>query len=149
MLAHELTHVVQQESPEYPIPSIQKFDSFEHVEIGDSTRIKYILLESNVRDLPQRTSDALNWPQLYRKLYDSGDLDQRRFLRRGLTYGEILALSGDFYETFDALKTAPLREIYDLIPLIRGKTATTGQLQAATGGRYLALAERNSDFYPR
>jgi hypothetical protein len=60
----------------------------------------------------------------------------------GLTYGEVVALSGDFYRSWDELDTASLREIIDLIPLIRGH-ATTSQLQEATAGRYLALASKN------
>jgi hypothetical protein len=60
----------------------------------------------------------------------------------GLTYGEVVALSGDFYQDVESLNQASLIEIFDLIRLIHGP-ATTGALQAATGGRYLDLASRN------
>jgi len=63
-------------------------------------------------------------------------------MTRGLTYGEVVALSGDFYSSWEALDNAPLREVIELIPLIRGH-ATTTQLQQATAGRYLALAAQN------
>jgi hypothetical protein len=66
----------------------------------------------------------------------------------------VVALSGDFYGSFtnssgqtqspfEALDIAPLTEIVKLIPLIRSSATTTSQLQEATGGRYLALAEKN------
>ena len=60
----------------------------------------------------------------------------------GLTYGEVIALAGDFYEDVDSLNRASLVEVFDLIRLIHGP-ATTADLQAATGGRYLDLASRN------
>jgi hypothetical protein len=64
----------------------------------------------------------------------------------GLTYGEVLALSGDFYRGWDALNNASLWEVITLIPMIRGHP-TTGELQEATGGRYLALATENVEHF--
>src|SRR5262249_55731453 len=101
-----------------------------------------ILLNSHNRDLPDRLKPVDQWPAGMKQLFNKGTAEQKRFLQLGLTYGEVLALSGDFYESFEHLNNAPLREIYDLIPLIRGH-ATTDQLQNATGGRYLSLALRN------
>jgi hypothetical protein len=143
LMAHELTHVVQQGG--ISNAKIQKFESAEHVEIGDATGQSvsgYILLDSHNRDLPNRTSPIAQWAPTMQALFNGGNTEQKRFLKQGLTYGEVLALSGDLFETFDHLNHAPIREIFDLIPLIRTQ-ATTKQLQEATGGRYLSLALRN------
>jgi hypothetical protein len=43
----------------------------------------------------------------------------------------------------ERINKASLREIYDLIPLLHSRSASTGQLEAATGGRYIALAQHN------
>lgn len=68
-------------------------------------------------------------------------------LTRGLTYGEIVALSGDLYTDWAALNRAPLQEIYDLIPLIRKKHPSTAELERASGGRYLAMAKKNESHF--
>ena len=127
-------------------PDLQKFESPEHVQLGDragGAMTGLILLKCHDRDFPQRKEPMSAWPAEWLRLYHSGTADQQRALTRGLTYGEIVALSGDFYTDFEALNLAPLLEIYDLIPLIRSHTTTTTQLQKATGGRYLALAREN------
>src|SRR5204863_8598136 len=100
-----------------------------------------ITLECHDRDFPQR-GDPTQWPVGWKQLLATATPEQQRAVTQGLTYGEVVALSGDFYESFDALNRASLREIVRLILLILGR-ATTGQLQAATGGRYMALAKRN------
>jgi uncharacterized protein DUF4157 len=187
LMAHELTHVVQQgtsrttgskntlTSPALPVleteahqaaeavydprdlpeislaPSlaIQRWDSPEHVSLGEAaagSSADLIILECHDRDLPQRQQPIPTWPAEWQALYNRGTPEQRRAITRGLTYGEIVALFGDFYADFDALNHASLREIYDLIPLIRSE-ATTTELQAATGGRYLALAEVNESHF--
>jgi hypothetical protein len=96
------------------------------------------------------------WPEVWKKMYEKGDALQKRFLRSGLTYGEIVALSGDFYESPEHLNKAPLREIYDLLPLLQVdksgrklKRASTAQLQEATGGRYMSLAKRNTPHFSK
>lgn len=130
---------------EHGVPQvIQKFDSPEHVQVGNAGGPGglTILLDSHQRDLPNRTAAHSQWSPNMQLLYDNGDSHQRRFLRYGLTYGEMVALSGDFYETFEDLNRAPLLEVYDLVPLVNAH-ATTEQLQNATGGRYLSLAQRN------
>lgn len=151
---------------------IQKWDSFEHFEIGNEAKggpSAGIFLDCFDRDFPaaQRNAPPATWPAPWRGM--SGD--QQDALQNGLKYGDIVALSGDFYESsqvlddpskhgipdpttnFAALNTAPLREIMDLLPLIRRGSgtppgqpvqhATTEELQAATGGRYLLLAKNN------
>ena len=151
---------------------IQKWDSFEHFEIGNEAKggpSAGIFLDCFDRDFPaaQRNAPPATWPAPWRGM--SGD--QRDALQNGLKYGDIVALSGDFYESsqvlddpskhgipdpttnFAALNIAPLREIMDLLPLIRRGSGTppgqpvqhasTEELQAATGGRYLLLAKNN------
>ncbi len=147
LLAHELTHVVQQRSGVGA--QVQKWDSPEHAELGEQAGgvdTGLIVLECHNKDLPQRLQPINTWPANWQKYYASATAGQKRAITQGLTYGEVIALSGDFYAGFDALNHAPLRELIDLIPLIRA-SATTTQLQEATGGRYLALARKNESHF--
>lgn len=128
---------------------IQRWDSREHVRIGEQaggTATGFFVPACLNRELAQHSQTMNSWPADWQQRYQAGSAEQRRFLRQGLTYGEVIALSGDFYEDFSALNNAPLREIFDLIPMIRNE-ATTSQLQAATGGRYLALAAKNESHF--
>jgi hypothetical protein len=45
--------------------------------------------------------------------------------------------------TVQRINRASLVEIYDLIPLLRSRSATTGEIDSATGGRYVSLAQQN------
>jgi hypothetical protein len=124
---------------------IQRWDSPEHVVLGENAAgpsAPLIVLQAHDRDLPGRSAAPTTWPAAWPALWTSATAEQRRAMTSGLTYGEVVALSGDFYASWDALDTAPLREVIDLIPLIRGH-ATTTQLQQATAGRYLTLAATN------
>jgi hypothetical protein len=148
LLAHELAHVVGRTAPAAAaIPfHVQRFESPEHIELGDQAvggRLGFITLKSHDRDFPQRNQPQSAWPKEWQVRFNSGTIEQRRAMTKGLTYGEILALTGDLYADFDALTRAPLHDVIDLIPLIRAKDATTEQFQKATGGRYLALAAQN------
>lgn len=149
LIAHELTHVVQQDPSSRGRATstcVQRFESHEHVQLGDTaggSGTGFILLECYSRDLPQHASPTVDWPLPWQIYYRTLDPNQQRALMRGLTYGEIVALIGDMYKDFQALNRAPLKEVIDLIPLIRSKSTTTQDYQAATGGRYLALAKEN------
>ena len=155
LLAHELTHVAQQGHssgapgavPITPAAGrcVQRFESPEHVQLGDTAAAGsgYILLDCHTQDLPQRASPVATWPAAWQTYYASINAVQRRALAQGLTYGEIVALSGDMYADFHALNRAPLREVIDLVPRIRSSSTSTQQFQADTGGRYLALAKEN------
>lgn len=130
-------------------PRIQRFDSPEHVSIGENAggpSSGNLILEAHRRDLPQYNQSINSWPAAWQTLWMQGDTNQRRFLREGLTYGEVVALSGDFYTDYSHLNNAPLREIYDLLPSIRDG-ATTSELQETTGGRYLDLAAHNENHF--
>lgn len=160
LLAHELTHVLQQSTstaggggvqvlevaPNY----VQRYESYEHQWLGDSTlesKSTRLALECHNIDLPEHKSPVKTWPKRWQVYYSGLNKDQKKALRLGLTYGEIVALSGDFYSDFDALNRAPLREVIDLIPLVRNRNTTTEQFQMATGGRYVALAEDNINHF--
>jgi hypothetical protein len=143
---------------------IQHFDSFEHIQLGDTAAggpTGYILLECHARDLPAHATPTAGWPPDWVRRYQTGTKDQRRAITQGLTYGEIVALSGDMYADIDPhtmatsvtgtmqrINRASLVEIYDLIPLIHAKPndpkpVGTKQLEEATGGRYISLAAHN------
>jgi hypothetical protein len=146
-----------------------RFDSFEHIELGDWSRggptaggppgaysTGFILLDCHARDLPAHATPTVGWPADWVARYRRGTAEQRRAITLGLTYGEIIAFSGDMYAaidpvthatsvvgTMERINKASLVEIYDLIPLLHSRSASTGQLEAATGGRYISLAQRN------
>jgi hypothetical protein len=138
---------------------IQHFDSFEHIQLGDTAAggpTGYILLDCHARDLPQHATPTVGWPSDWIRRYAAGTPDQRRAITEGLTYGEIVAFSGDMYADIDSrtmatsvvgtmqrINRASLAEIYDLIPLLHSRSASTGQLEEATGGRYISLAAHN------
>jgi hypothetical protein len=127
-------------------PALQRFESFEHVQLGERAGgpgSGLILLDCYSRDLPQHAKPANTCSADWQAYYGTLDFEQRRALTSGLTYGEIVALSGDMFDSFQSLNRAPLREIIDLVPRIRSRSTTTEQFQAATGGRYLALAKEN------
>jgi hypothetical protein len=128
---------------------VQRWDGPEHRELGDlitGPQSGRILLDCHATDLPQRTQPVSHWPKEWQERYKKGNDDQKLALVQGLTYGEIIGLSGDLYEDFDAMNRAPLSEIYDLIPLIRSG-GTTAQLESASGGRYLTLAKKNESHF--
>jgi hypothetical protein len=138
-----------------PAPAtVQRWEGAEHVSLGDQAKggpAGFILLDAHARDLPNRTKPMADWPPEWRKLHADGSALQKRVLEKGLSYGEIVALSGDLYKDFDALNKAPLREIYDLVPLMHykpgDKFASTKELEQASGGRYLALAKENESHF--
>jgi len=137
---------------------VHRFDSFEHIQLGDSALggpTGLILLDCHARDLPGHATPTVGWPAEWVALYARGTPEQRRAITQGLTYGEVIAYSGDMYASVDAtnatsvvgtmdrINKASLREIYDLMPLLHSRSASTGQLERATGGRYIALASHN------
>ena len=128
---------------------LQRWDSPEHVALGDTAAgpgAPPIVLAAHDRDLPGRRGSPGTWGGRWAGLWASATPEQRRAMTDGLTYGEVVALSGDFYRGWDALNNASLWEVIALIPLVRGPTTTT-QLQEVTGGRYLALAAQNVEHF--
>lgn len=198
LLAHELTHVVQQGPDAAPFRTgpgpaaaereahdvaggnaharrnpataghIQRFDSFEHIQLGDTAAggpTGYLLLECHARDLPAHATPTVGWPPDWIRRYHTGTPDQKRAITQGLTYGEILALSGDMYADIDPgtmatsvvgsmrrINRASLVEIYDLIPVLhsqRPEDYPTEKIESITGTRYLSLAKRNISHFSR
>jgi Domain of unknown function (DUF4157) len=142
-----------------PAAAIARFESYEHEWLGDTAAGSpaggFILLDAHRRDLPGHSSPTAGWPAEWVALWSRGTPEQKRAIRDGLTYGEVLALAGDLYAVVDPhgttdigqsverLNHASLREIWDLIPLVYSRTASTADLEIATAGRYLTLAKQN------
>jgi hypothetical protein len=115
LLAHELAHVMQQNSPSIyagPHPgdtwTIQRFEAPEHIDIGESGAQVKVKLANGLE----------------------------------LTYGEISALVGDFYETPEKLDKADPAEVTRILKIVReqrlegGKIASRDvEFQAATQAR--------------
>lgn len=145
LLAHELAHTLQQRGGGEPI--LQRFESYEHVDLGDKAKGaegQLILLSCHELDFGNRKGPKAKWSEYWQKRWAGYDKTQVRAAQDGLTYGEVVALVGDFYPSFAALDKASLGEVVALIPLIRNRTpATTADFQKATGGRYADLATRN------
>jgi hypothetical protein len=140
---------VRPQIPRQTSPRIQRWDSPEHVEIGDSAggvNPGRIVLNSHKRELPQHKQPVTTWPPEWQELYNNGNDQQKQALRDGLSYGEIVALSGDFYSSFAELTNAPLRQIYDLIPLMHSGGNEMDYV-AARGIEYLTLAEDNENHF--
>ena len=124
--------------------TIQRWDSFEHIDLGNVAPggpTALITLTSHDREFPER-ADPAQWSPEWATRLAKASPDQVRAASKGLTYGEVVALMGDFYATFEDLNRAPLTEIIELVPLIHATSSTT-DLQKATGGRYLDLAAKN------
>jgi hypothetical protein len=141
------------------------WDSFEHVAIGEAGEPKgrYFVLNGQKRDLPNYQRPPAEWAKPWQDVFNDPKTTsaQKRAMQQGLSYGEILALSGDFYGgsgqatsdeatiAFKRLDEASFMEVIKLIPLIRSAGASTHQLEEATGGRYLTLAKRNLSHFSR
>lgn len=144
LLAHELAHTLQPGAEAV----LQRYEGYEHVALGDEAKGdkgRLILLNCHKWDFPksERDKPVSDWPKEWQERWSKYDENQRRAVQFGLTYGEVVALVGDLYPTFEALSDAGLREVIDLIPLVRNAATTTAQFQEATGGRYLDLAKKN------
>lgn len=124
LLAHELTHVIQQQGDiakprlGYQIttqPTIQRYEAGEHAMFGSDDIVSVNSVE--------------------------------------FTHGELIAM-GDFFESAEQMRAASADELRKLRDLIRQdrnaysgtsntKPVSTDQWQKAAGGRYLDLASRN------
>jgi hypothetical protein len=114
LLAHELAHVVQQRSAAPPAPALA-------AEL-DADEAAQDALDGNSAK-PQAASQG---PQAYeawehRALGDArGGAGRRIRLPNGieLTYGQIVALSGDFYRSPEALLAAPAGELQQILDVM-------------------------------
>lgn len=155
---------------------VQGFEGYEHEWIGDELvqgmGPRFIRLPCH-DDLPLdlRGLPWQQWPEgsPFRKLIERQPAKHRalawRVATKGLTYGQMNALAGDFYESLgpdgtreqdptnavpraaasraQSLAQAPLAEVVELCVLIAAHASTT-DFQKATGGRFLELAKKNT-----
>jgi hypothetical protein len=147
LLAHELTHVVQQTS------------------VGNqgagSRAPDERLLEREARAMeaqPEhpKTPPVISPSPAKVQRYEAGEHSQfgeskQEFEINGvkMSYGEIIAM-GDFFESPDDMHKASATELQGIVDLIRkdatapGVAVKTEEWQRATGGRYVKLAEKNA-----
>jgi hypothetical protein len=155
LIAHELTHVVQQESGVDQITGlIQRYESPEHQDLGD----KYL---EELFDFIQR-EDGEKWAKEHgidprRLVQDIAQDPVRRNkaikVRPGLelTPGQIISLMGDFYATWKELQHAPKEEI-DRLLAVMAKERASGvdanvEYEKITQGRYTKLARVNTKHF--
>jgi len=142
LLAHELAHTLQPGAETV----VQRFESYEHVALGDAAKGdkgQLIVLRCHEWDFPDRKKPKEQWPKPWVARYEQYDDNQKRAMTQGLTYGEVVALVGDLYASFEDLSHARLTEVLKLIPLVRSSSTTTAEFQKASGGRYSDLALKN------
>jgi hypothetical protein len=155
LIAHELTHVVQQESGVDQITGfIQRYESPEHQDLGD----KYL---EELFDFIQR-EDGEKWAKEHgidprRLVQDIAQDPVRRNkaikVRPGLelTPGQIISLMGDFYATWKELQHAPKEEIDRLLAVMAKERAggvdANVEYEKITQGRYTKLARVNTKHF--
>ena len=174
VLAHEVVHVVQ--SALVPGgPSLQRYESPEHEDIGDSGLDDLLAFLQTPEGAEWARTRGLDAEAVARQIEadplkkaggkiavgmrDVGEDGARE--RVSLTPGQIIALSGDFYSVPDAIAAAaskPLAkagdkneidELQEAIEMERkGQLADANQTyDDLTGGRYLRLAKMNDEHF--
>lgn len=162
LLAHELTHIVQGGDQ-----VIRRYEGFEHQAFGD----EYLdgLMAFLATDRGEHWARSLGFDpgalrgQIRRDPLFRGGQIRLRYERSAetgrlhpveLTPGEVIALMGDFYETWEQLAAAPESEldaIRSIMAREHGGTISAAEAaveyEQATGGRYLGLAERNDPHF--
>jgi len=121
LIAHELAHVTQQRRPGTPSPQIA-------AEL-DADAAADAVLRGSAADV--QASLAAGQPHAYeawehRQLGDAYGGETRRIrLPNGLelTYGQVVALSGDFYRSPEALLGAPRSELEDILRVMARERA--------------------------
>ncbi|MEI8211047.1 MAG: DUF4157 domain-containing protein [Planctomycetota bacterium] len=148
LLAHELTHVVQQgDAQSDAFNTIQRWEGYEHIQLGDEVSNERFILQFHKDDLPGYAKFDDSWPETWKVRWNTATPRQRNFLNKGLSYGELNALSGDFYGSFEELNRASLLEVFRLVEMIHDRTTTDREFNVATGGRFLRLANNNSPHF--
>jgi hypothetical protein len=170
IVAHEVAHVIQG-ALQPAAPAIHLYESPEHEDIGDvglADLLDFLQTDDGRAWATKRGLDAAALVKQIqadplkaaggkitagvRKVGDKGDKE-----KVGLTPGEVIALSGDFYKTPDDIASAasaPLGKAGDMNELDKLRAAIgqerKGQLTNAnetyekiTGGRYITLAKSN------
>jgi len=188
LLAHELTHVVQQGNGSR---KIQRYEAGEHARMGETqAELKALFVPSNYqvqkgdslfsiakkfelapaevrepnKDKLQKwpakdgtgqvvegfkTGETILIPQKLKGFAEAATKDKSAKITINgvvMDYGVGIAL-GDLYETPELMAAAPPKELKALAALIKreraGGRVTNKEWQDASGGRFLALAEKN------
>ena len=172
VLAHEVAHVVQS-GFDRGAPAIQRYESPEHEDLGDSALDDlraFLDTPEGVEWAKKRGLDAKKLAaridadplkkaggKIVAGTRTAGDKPEEV----GLTPGEIISLSGDFYDGPDAIAAAarqPLEKAGDKGEIDRlkgaidderkGKLSDPNQTyETITGGRYLELAKKNDTHF--
>lgn len=147
-----IVHAVMSAAPPSPVSraesaAVQKFDSYEHVQLGDGgggDKRKFKTKRHKEAAALPPGARQYEYQTILSAMRGNAD-DQKirgEFLDKGLTYGEIVALSGDHYETFDDLDNADLLGLTRLVPLVRRKTSDYEFM--AANPNYMHLAYTNA-----
>jgi hypothetical protein len=136
LIAHELAHVVQQRASAPPAPALA-------AELDADAAA-----QDAVDGKPAKPRAAYRGAQAYeawehRALGDArGGAGRRIRLPNGieLTYGQIVALSGDFYRSPEALLAAPAQELNQILAVMERERA-----QAAAGPDHAPTADEVND----
>lgn len=166
LLAHELTHVVQQ--TRFGAARMQRYEGPEHQDIGDRYARDLLAFLQTPEGVKWATDRGLNASSLVAEMQADPMLHGARIQlppqvnaetgtveHRELTPGEIISLMGDLYGSVDELANAPASQLRDLLAVMQGERAGTApdaaqRYERITGGRYLSLAQRNdTHFAPR
>ena len=154
LLAHELAHVVQQQTAQSPV-RIQRYEGPEHQDLGDryaDDLFDFIQTEEGQKWAAERKIDPA---KLARQMADDPVRRNKTIkVRSGLqlTPGQIISLMGDFYETWADLKAAPKSEIDQILAVMdkeRRGTArnANAEYETITKGRYTQLARKNTPHF--
>ncbi len=153
LLAHELTHVVQQQA--VGSQCIQRFEGPEHQDLADKhidELFDFIQTKEGKKWAAQRKIDVLT---LVRQMsQDPVRRDKTIKVRPDLqlTPGQINSLMGDFYETWQALKNASKSEIDKILAVMNRERLgmakdANKEFETITNGRYSELARKNTKHF--
>jgi hypothetical protein len=155
LLTHELVHVIQQQMIAQSPIGIQRYEGPEHQDLGDKNAdelFDFIQTEEGKKWAADRKIDAV---KLARQRADDPVRRNKKIRVRAdlqLTPGQIISLMGDFYATWQDLKTAPKSEIDQILAVMdkerlgTAKNANT-EYETITKGRYTRLARKNSPHF--
>lgn len=150
LLAHELAHVWQNQYLPNPM-QIQRYESPEHQDLGDKNLNElfvYIQTEAGKQWAKARGIDLI---KLLKEIEQDPAREGKKIrVRAGLelTPGEIIALMGDFYATWQDLQSASRQEIDDILKTMQkertGSIDANPEYEKITKGRYTKLARINT-----
>ena len=143
LIAHELAHVVQQRSGGTPAPTLAaELDA----DVAADAAVRGAPARPAAAAEPGRAQAYEAWE--HRQLGDSGGGAGRRIrLPNGLdvTYGQIVALSGDFYRSPEALMRAPRGEV-ERILAVMDREATQAAASSSGAPSEPQVNQNNADY---